>query len=125
VIVIQALIPAICTLPAIFFFIIILLFYDGNPTAVSLTIFRYGENQENRYTMIDLCFLIVTMLPVLDPFITLRVVKSYRGAANQFLKKFKIYRKFTATGSEETVIDTVHVYPRLRPGAWQLTDVDK
>jgi hypothetical protein len=124
-IVIQALIPMICTLPAVFILVMVLLL--GWNLTTDLTIFRYGENQEYQYTTTHLCMLIVVALPVLDPFITLRVVKSYREAANQFLAKFKIYRKFTATSTEETVTDTVHVLSRLRPAvapsssieAWQ------
>ena len=95
-IVIQALIPAICALPMVFILVMILL-YGWDSTAVNLTIFRYGENQDYRYTITYLCLLIVVVFPIFDPFITLRIVESYRRAADQFLAKFKFCKKLRPT----------------------------
>ena len=108
-IVIQALIPIICYLPAVFILIVVVLQGWYSPAA-NLTIFRYGENGENRFTMIILCDGIMVAFMILDPFITLLVVKSYRKAANQFLAKFKFYR--ILIGFEERV--TVSVLSRIR-----------
>jgi hypothetical protein len=44
----------------------------------------------------------------------LRVVKSYREAADKFLAKFNVYRKVTATESEEMVTNPVHTGSRMR-----------
>jgi hypothetical protein len=104
-IIIQALSPLICTLPTIFIFIMIILQGWDSPV-VKLSIFSYGENQEYHYTTTYLSFSIVAAFPIADPFITLRVMKSYRKAANQFLAKFKIYRKFIATAQEEIPVST-------------------
>jgi hypothetical protein len=112
-IVIQALIPVVCALPMVFILVIVLL-QGWDTTAVNLTIFRYGKNQEYHYTTTYLCLSIFGSVPVLDPFITLRVVESYRKAANQLLAKLKIYRKLTGTVLEEIVTDTVHVPYRFR-----------
>jgi hypothetical protein len=111
-IIIQGLTPVICTIPIIFIFVMYLL-HGGDATALNLAIFRYGENQEHQYTMTYLCFFCITVFPILDPFITLRVMRSYRTAANKCLAKFKIYRKITGTEQEVTVV--VHINSPLRP----------
>ena len=98
-IVIQSLMPLICSLPAVFTCLMVIL-HGWDSAEVNLTIFRHGDNLEYSYTTADLSFLIMAVFPVLDPFITLCVIKSYRRAADKFLAKFKIYRKFTATGQE-------------------------
>jgi hypothetical protein len=112
-IVIQALIPVICALPMVFILLIVIL-QGWDTTVLNLTIFRYGKNQEYHYTTTYLCYSMFGSVPLLDPFITLRVVESYRKAANQFLAKFKIYRKLTGAVVEEIVTDTVHVPFRSR-----------
>jgi hypothetical protein len=109
-IVIQALIPMICILPALFLLLMVLLHGWDSPV-INMTIFYYGKNQEYQFKLIELCVFIATVFSVLDPFITLRVVKSYRRAANQFLAKFKICRKFTGTGQEDAVVQFVHSRP--------------
>ncbi len=97
-IIIQALMPVICGLPTGFFGVILpLKGWDWDLTQDELTIFRYGENHEYRYTMIYLCASVASMFPILDSFITLGIVKSYRRAANIFLAKLKICRKVTVT----------------------------
>jgi hypothetical protein len=112
-IVIQSLLPLICAVPLIFGLLTVI-FQGWDSPALHLIIFSYGENQQYHYTTPYLCIFIVAAVPILDPFITLRVVKSYRRAANQFLAKFKIYRKFTGTVLEDTVPVNLHVLPRLR-----------
>jgi predicted oxidoreductase len=62
--------------------------------------FAHGENQENHYTITYLSQLILRIFPIVDSFVTLRVITSYREAANHFLAKSKIYRKFTMSGIE-------------------------
>jgi uncharacterized membrane protein YjgN (DUF898 family) len=99
-IIIQALMPVICVVPSIYVLIMVA-FHGWNSPEANLTIFSYGKNQEYHYTTLHLSLTIVSAFSTLDPWITLRVVKSYRKAADQFLAKFKIYRKFTATTQEE------------------------
>jgi hypothetical protein len=112
-IIMQSLLPMICAVPG-FFVLLMVIFQGWNSAALHLTIFSYGENRQYHYTTTHLCIFIVAAVPILDPFITLRVVKSYRRAASQFLAKFKICKKFTGTSVEQTVTVTVHVRPRLR-----------
>jgi hypothetical protein len=112
-IVIQALIPVICSVPTAYILLMVWL-HGWNSPEVNLTIFRYGENQEYQFPMILLCDALMVAFTILDPFITLLVVKSYRKAANRFFAKFKIYRKVTALVFEETMMDTVHVRLRMR-----------
>jgi hypothetical protein len=112
-IVIQSLTPVFCCVPAAFTTAMILS-QGSDLTALNMTIFRYGENQKYRFTVPYLSAAIIGVIPILDPFITLRVVKSYRNAANEFLTKFKIYRKLTGARLEETVAEVVPVRPRLR-----------
>ena len=81
-ILIQTMIPVICTLPCIFFFFMIIL-QGWDSTAANLTIFSYGKNHEHQYTTIYLCFLIAVTFPILVPFITLRVVQSYHKSVGQ------------------------------------------
>jgi hypothetical protein len=80
-IVIQALIPLICFLPTLFLFLMVALHGWDSPV-INLAIFYYGENQEYRFKLYDLCLIIAEVFSVLDPFVTLRVVKNYRKAAN-------------------------------------------
>jgi hypothetical protein len=102
-IIIQGLTPIIFALPTAFIMVMVALQGWDSP-AVKLTIFTYGENQEYHYTMAYLFASIEALFPVIDPFITLLVVKIYRRAANQFLLKFRIYRKFATTTEEETSV---------------------
>jgi hypothetical protein len=93
-IMIQALTPVICIRP-IAFILVMVGFYGWDSTAVKLPIFSYGENQEYHYTTTYLSFNIMAVFPILDPYITLLVVRSYRKAADKFLVKFKIYKNLT------------------------------
>lgn len=76
-IVIQALAPIIFTLPTLFIFFIAIL-HGWDAPVDKLAIFSYGENLEYHYTTTYLCFSIVAAFLILDPYIILRVVKSYR-----------------------------------------------
>jgi hypothetical protein len=98
-IIIQALVPMICIAP-VCFVLVLMLFQGWCSPILGLTIFRYGENHENHYTITHLAQFILGIFPILDSFVTLRVIKSYRQAANQFLAKSKIYRKFTVNRIE-------------------------
>jgi hypothetical protein len=88
-IVMQALIPVLLLLPTVFVLVVALL-GGWEAKAIDLTLFSYGNSHEYQYTAMDLCFLIQVMIPTLDSFITLRVLKSYRKAAKKVLAKFKI-----------------------------------